>query len=286
MVGATVRYRDPIRVVDEMEHLNTLGFHQINLADDLFTANKRHCLAVCDEILKPRAGGPMDLIRPGGYRLPPDAGKDAPGRMHDGQLRCGIRQSRNAQADQKRHHPGPGRSRRCRHCLDCGIAPHTSFILGLPGETPETLAQTLAFGERLKAMGVNHGYHILAPFPGTDVRERIDEYDLMILSDDWRQYHANRAIIRTTGVSPETMDAIVIDGEQQFDQWLADIGRLREEGRASEATAWPLVRLEHTVVIYDHDDETPHRKKGRLAGGFIGCSGYAPGRPADRPGIR
>jgi anaerobic magnesium-protoporphyrin IX monomethyl ester cyclase len=63
-------------------------------------------------------------------------------------------------------------------CLDCGIAPHTSFILGLPGETPETLAQTLAFGERLKTMGVNHGYHILAPFPGTDVRERIDEYDL------------------------------------------------------------------------------------------------------------
>jgi anaerobic magnesium-protoporphyrin IX monomethyl ester cyclase len=100
-------------------------------------------------------------------------------------------------------------------------------------------------------MGVNHGFHILAPFPGTDVRERIDEYDLMILSDDWRQYHANRAIIRTTGVSPETMDAIVIDGEQQFDQWLADIGRLREEGRASEETAWPLVRLEHTVVIYD-----------------------------------
>jgi anaerobic magnesium-protoporphyrin IX monomethyl ester cyclase len=86
-------------------------------------------------------------------------------------------------------------------CLDCGIDPHTSFILGLPGETPETLAQTLAFGERLKAMGVNHGFHILAPFPGTDVRDRIDDYDLQILSDDWRQYHANRAIIRTAGVA-------------------------------------------------------------------------------------
>jgi hypothetical protein len=42
MVGARVRYRDPIRVVDEMEGLSTLGFHQINLADDLFTANPNH----------------------------------------------------------------------------------------------------------------------------------------------------------------------------------------------------------------------------------------------------
>jgi hypothetical protein len=100
-------------------------------------------------------------------------------------------------------------------------------------------------------MGVNHGFHILAPFPGTDVRDRVDAYDLQILSDDWRQYHANRAITRTAGVAPETMDAIVIDGERQFDQWLADIGRLRESGQATEKTTWPLVRLEHTVVIYD-----------------------------------
>ena len=250
MVGATVRYRDPIRVVDEMQHLNTLGFHQINLADDLFTANKRHCLAVCEEILKRGLEVPwtsfarVDTVsrqtlekmhRAGCTTVSFGVESGSPEMLR--RIKKGITLDQVIQAVQL--------------CLDCGIAPHTSFILGLPGETPETLAQTLAFGERLKAMGVNHGFHILAPFPGTDVRERIDEYDLMILSDDWRQYHANRAIIRTTGVSPETMDAIVIDGEQQFDRWLADIGRLREEGRASEETAWPLVRLEHTVVIYD-----------------------------------
>jgi radical SAM superfamily enzyme YgiQ (UPF0313 family) len=136
-------------------------------------------------------------------------------------------------------------------CRDCGIDPHASFILGLPGETKSTLSQTLAFGERLKAMGVSHGFHILAPFPGTDVRECVDEYDLQILSDDWRQYHANRAIIRTAGIGPETMDAIVLEGERQFDEWLGDIGRLREERRATAEETWPLVRLEHTVVIYD-----------------------------------
>lgn len=250
MVGPRVRYRDPIRVVDEMEGLSTLGFHQINLADDLFTANREHCLAVCDEIIdrglkvKWTSFARVDTVsrqllatmhRAGCTTVSFGVESGSPEMLR--RIKKGITLDQVVRAVQ--------------FCLDCGIDPHTSFILGLPGETPETLAQTLAFGQRLKAMGVNHGFHILAPFPGTDVRERVDAYDLQILSDDWRQYHANRAIIRTAGVAPETMDAVVIDGEQQFDRWLADIGRLRESGQATENATWPLVRLEHTVVIYD-----------------------------------
>ena len=52
MVGARVRYRSAAKIVDELEYLNSLNFHQVNIADDLFTANKNHCNAVCDEIIK------------------------------------------------------------------------------------------------------------------------------------------------------------------------------------------------------------------------------------------
>ena len=51
MVGARVRYRSTKSVVDEMEQLSKLGFSQINIADDLFTANKEHCIKICDEII-------------------------------------------------------------------------------------------------------------------------------------------------------------------------------------------------------------------------------------------
>ncbi len=51
MLGPRVRYRNPSKVVDELEYLSGLGFHQVNIADDLFTSNKKHCLAVCDEII-------------------------------------------------------------------------------------------------------------------------------------------------------------------------------------------------------------------------------------------
>ncbi len=52
MVGARVRYRSAVKIVDELEYLNSLNFCQINIADDLFTANKNHCITVCDEIIK------------------------------------------------------------------------------------------------------------------------------------------------------------------------------------------------------------------------------------------
>mgnify|MGYP002066185938 CR=1 FL=1 len=55
-----------------------------------------------------------------------------------------------------------------RMCRAAGIAPHASFILGLPGETPETLADTMAFGEQLAKEGLCYGFHLLAPFPGAD----------------------------------------------------------------------------------------------------------------------
>jgi len=250
MVGAKVRYRDPVRVVDEMAALNQLGFHQINLADDLFTASRKHCLAVCNEI--------MDR----GLKLnwTSFARVDTVTR----QILAAMRQAGCTTISFGIESGSPEMLRRIKKgitlnqaikamqlCLDCGIDPHASFILGLPGETPQSLRQTLDFGDRLKAMGASHGFHILAPFPGTDIRERLEEYDLEILSDDWREYHANRAVVRTAGVAPETMDAVVIESKKEFDRWLAKIGRRRAQGLADEKEAWPLVRLEHTVVIYD-----------------------------------
>ncbi|WP_372677893.1 radical SAM protein [Desulfosarcina sp.] len=250
MVGARVRYRDPVRVVDEMQALCAMEFHQINLADDLFTANPDHCLAVCNEILnrglkvKWTSFARVDTVSRRILEKMHQAGcttisfgveSGSPDMLR--RIKKGITLEQVVHAMQL--------------CRDCGIDPHASFILGLPGETETTLAQTLAFGERLKDMGVSHGFHILAPFPGTDVRERVDEYDLQIESDDWRRYHANRAVIRTAGVRSETMDAVVIDGERQFDRWLGELARIREDGRATDETIWPLVRLEHTVVIYD-----------------------------------
>lgn len=250
MVGAKVRYRDPVRVVDEMAILAGYDFCQINVADDLFTANSRHCLAVCDEILKRNlkvkwtSFARVDTVSLPVLKKMKEAGCQAVSfGIESGNpeilktIRKGITLDQVIEA--------------VKMCNEAGLLPHGSFILGLPGETPETLEQTLAFGEELKKLGVSYGFHLLAPFPGTEVREDCDRLGVRILSHNWADYHANRAIVETPAVTRHMLDEIVIKWEDDFNRYLGMISERMAEGKASESEAWPLINLERTLAIYD-----------------------------------
>jgi len=51
----SVRYRDPVLFVDEVEELHRVfGFPGLNFQDDSFTANKKHAFSICEEIIKRR----------------------------------------------------------------------------------------------------------------------------------------------------------------------------------------------------------------------------------------
>jgi anaerobic magnesium-protoporphyrin IX monomethyl ester cyclase len=264
MVGAKVRYRDPVKVVDEMETLAGYGFCQINVADDLFIANSRHCLAVCDEILKRNlkikwtSFARVDTVSLKVLQRMKAAGCQAVSfGIESGNagilktIRKGITLNQVIEA--------------VSQCNQAGLLPHGSFILGLPGETPETLKETLAFGEKLKKLGVSYGFHLLAPFPGTRVRRDCVELGITILSNDWSDYHANRAIVETPAVTRKMLDDIVIGWENDFNQYLGLVAERMATGEASEAEAWPLVNLERTVAIYDLMMENGLDKRGSWA---------------------
>ena len=250
MVGARVRYRNPQKVVDELAYLSTLGFHQINIADDLFTASKKHCLAVCDEIIRRQltiqwtSFARVDTVsRPVLERMKQAGCNAVSFGVETGSPEILTTIKKGITLDQVIH--------AVTICNDVGITPQASFILGLPGETIHTLQQTVALAEQLKSMGVLHGYHLLAPFPGTDVRENSQNYDIQIMSNDWDDYHANQAIVRTSAVDQQTLDGIVKDWQKNFDTWLDDIKQRRDNGESTEEEAWPLTNLEHIVLIYD-----------------------------------
>jgi anaerobic magnesium-protoporphyrin IX monomethyl ester cyclase len=261
MVGAKVRYRYPAKVVDEMEILSGYGFCQINIADDLFTANARHCLAVCDEILKRNlkvkwtSFARVDTVSLKVLQRMKDAGCLA--------VSFGI-ESGNAQI-LKIIRKGISLNQvidAVNLCNQVGLMPHGSFILGLPGETPETLKETLAFGEKLKKIGVSYGFHLLAPFPGTKIRQDSTALGITILSNDWSDYHANRAIVETPTVNREMLDEIVIGWENDFSRYLGLVAERMAAGEASEEEAWPLVNLERTVAIYDLMMDNAIEKRG------------------------
>jgi radical SAM superfamily enzyme YgiQ (UPF0313 family) len=250
MVGGKVRYRNPSKVVDELAYLNSLDFQQINIADDLFTASKKHCLAVCDEIIQRNLE-----VQWTSFARVDTVSKSILERMHQAgctAISFGVESGsteilkcikKGIALDQVLN--------AVNLCNQVGITPQASFILGLPGENEQTLQETIAFADQLKNMGVLHGYHLLAPFPGTEVRENQNQYDLQIMSHDWDDYHANRAIVQTSAIAQQRLDGIVKEWQDHFDTWLDDVKKRRDNGTASQDEAWPLTNLEHIILIYD-----------------------------------
>lgn len=113
---------------------------------------------------------------------------------------------------------------------EVGIHSLSSFILGLPGETIETVKESLEFGESL---GNQYAFHILAPYPGTEVRDRAEELGLRILHSKWLRYDANQAVSETRHVSAEYINRVVKDFNDSIEAASERKEELKKQGKIS-----------------------------------------------------
>lgn len=58
----------------------------------------------------------------------------------------------------------------CAHCKELGLAIHGTFIIGLPGETEETIAQTIRFAREIDPNSLQ--VSLAAPYPGTELYQQ------------------------------------------------------------------------------------------------------------------
>jgi radical SAM superfamily enzyme YgiQ (UPF0313 family) len=225
MVGRKVRYFDVARVVDEFEMLVNLGFRQVNIVDDLFTSHKKRCMQICDEIVRRGITHPwsafarVDTVN--------EELLDSLKRAGCTDLCFGIESGNQEILDLVKKKTNLEVSRKAiEMCRKAGIRPLASFILGLPGETRDTMKKTMEFAASL---GAHYGYHILAPFPGSEVREERDRYRMRIVTDDWDRYDANQCVCEQDGVACQEIDRAYGDFNEKFkarfSQMLTDYGR-------------------------------------------------------------
>ncbi len=198
MVGPKLRRRSTASVLDEVEDILDLGFERINIADDLFASDTERVRDICTGIHERglkfdwSAFARVDTVTQEMLDLMAKAGCDSVSYgIESGCPDMLKRVRKGILIDQA--------EAAVRMCKQAGMQAHASFMVGLPGETLESLERTDAFARSLDTF---YGYHFLAPFPGTTVRENIGQYDLKILTDDWSQYHANDAVVQTSAVTP------------------------------------------------------------------------------------
>ncbi|MEE8470990.1 MAG: radical SAM protein, partial [Dehalococcoidia bacterium] len=220
-----VRFRNPKLVVDEIEQALACGFREVNLEDDLLTLNHTHVYAFCDEIIARglkfnwSVFSRVDTVNPELLRKMKQAGCSW--------MLYGV-ESGNQQILDRIHKKITLEKIRegVRLGKEAGINILASFIIGLPGETEETLKETIRFAAELETPW---GFNVLAPFPGTEVREEAKDYGLEILTNDWAKYDANTAVSRTEGAGPEEIAQALSEYDKGLMRYLKD---LESEGRA------------------------------------------------------
>jgi len=204
LFGRRVRFRDPKLVVDEMENIHKgLGFQRLNIVDDTFTLNHRHAQAICDEIMRRNLKFQWNV-----FARADTVTADLLNRMKQAGcswLLYGVESASPEILKTIKKGTTPDDIRRgTKLATEAGIGVFNSFIFGLPGESPETACQSLAFAHELnRDYDAKYGFHLLSPLPGTELYEKPKDYGLRILSRNWAKYNANEPITETATMSPQ-----------------------------------------------------------------------------------
>jgi anaerobic magnesium-protoporphyrin IX monomethyl ester cyclase len=231
MFGRRVRFRDPGIVVDEIERIQRdLGFQVINIVDDTFTVNHAHASQVCEEMLRRNlkinwsAYARVDNMTEELVALMKRAGCNM--------LLFGVESADEHILKTIKKGITPDDVRKgVKIATNAGMRVYCSFIIGLPGESPDTIEKAKSFSEEVnRSYGAEYGYHMLAPLPGTELYEKADELGLRIFSNDWADFDANRPIVETENMSREmATEAINYYNELLEDAW-KEIEKGAEEG--------------------------------------------------------
>jgi anaerobic magnesium-protoporphyrin IX monomethyl ester cyclase len=160
----SIRLRSPESIVEELWELNRLGVHSVHMYTDLFTVNRDQVMGMCDLIIKEglkvkwTCNSRVDYVDEEMLQRMAQAGNWL--------IAWGI-ESGNKEV-LKRAHKGYRMEQAplaLKWAKKAGIMNWGYFIIGLPGETEETIRQTIDLSKKLPLDIAL--FHIAAPYPGT-----------------------------------------------------------------------------------------------------------------------
>ncbi len=188
--GHSFRTKSPVRVVDEMAHMLDMGFREIHIADDCFTANGARAKEICELILKrglkfpwaPVTGIRVDNVdeellrlmhRAGCYRVYFGIESGSDEILKGVKKGISLEKVKNAVTMSKR----------------VGLETFGFFMIALPGETIETMTQTREFAKELELDMAKMS--ITIPLPETPLFNQLKK-DGRLLATRWSDYNLYR----------------------------------------------------------------------------------------------
>jgi anaerobic magnesium-protoporphyrin IX monomethyl ester cyclase len=160
----SVRLLSPERIMRELQLLSGLGIHNIHMYADLFTVSREQVMELCQRIvdgglkIKWTCNSRVDYVD--------QEMLQAMGRAGCWMISWGIESGNEAILKRAAKGADPKKARQAlTWARQAGIKNWGYFIIGLPGETVDTIRQTIDFAKGLPLELAL--FHIAAPYPGT-----------------------------------------------------------------------------------------------------------------------
>ena len=208
--GKKFRCMAPERVLKEVEHLYyQVGANQIEFLDALFTTNRRRVKDISRMIIERKIDidwacsssilhaddiEMLDVMRQSGCRTVFYGVESGNPQM--------VRKVKKVSLDDVK--------RVVDMTKKIGIRAHASFIFGLPGETKETMRETVEFAKDLNPDSVS--FSIAIPSKGTEL---YDIYRDQIIITDYRKF-AGSAVFCVPEYTPQYIEEMVIKAHREF----------------------------------------------------------------------
>ena len=207
--GGCYRKRKASDVVDEMEYLLArFAVKAVYFDDDIFNADRRHVLDICNEIIRRKISVPwammarVDLMDDVLLKALALAGLYA--------VKYGIESA----DDTVQRLCGKGLDIEAARAVikktrDLGIKVHLTFCIGLPGETRQTLQKTIDFVREVTPDSMQFSF--ATPFPGTEYYQEAVNKGWLV-STDLNDYDGQRrCVIRNADLGPEDLERVMTE---------------------------------------------------------------------------
>ena len=213
--GTDMRTRSVANIVDEVEQIAAFGYDRVWFADDCFTLNRNHLLAVCNEIVRRGIDVGWECLS----RVDTMDDEVAEGMKRAGCIGVffGIESGNDSVLSMMKKRITTEQAKRAVHAAKAAeLKVGAFFIVGYPGESNKTVLDTVRFASSLPLDYLS--FTMPYPIPGTPLYERVKDHGVSI--EDWEEPKNYRLIrhklLYASGFSEGKLKFAIGKGQAQF----------------------------------------------------------------------
>jgi anaerobic magnesium-protoporphyrin IX monomethyl ester cyclase len=188
----SVRLRSAENIMAELWSLKKLGINNVMMYADLFTVNRNQVMDICQAMIDEKIGmqwmcnSRVDYVDEEMLQMMGQAG------CH--MISWGIESGSAEILKRARKGADPSKAEQAlTWAKAAGIKNFGYFIIGLPGETEETIQETIAFSKKLPLNVAI--FHIAAPYPGTPFFYEVVENGWFRPGTNWEQVDMDKSTV-------------------------------------------------------------------------------------------